>query len=180
MMIFYILALILILIFILSYVVYVIQYGLTLYYGAPYVKSSDNRTRKIIKLLNPKPGEKIIDLGSGNEKLLFEIQEHGAKAFGIEINPFLVWITKRQINQKKIKNIYVKRGNLFHENLSKYDKIVLYGITYLMPKLEKKLRQEAKPGTIIVSNFFRFPNLKPTKKDGDILLYKINDEQDFS
>ena len=170
-MIIYIVVLIVFLIILAIYFAYIIQYGLTLYYGAPYVKSSDQRTRKIIKLLDPKPGEKIIDLGSGNGKLLFEISKYGAKAYGVEINPFLVWLTKRNIKQKKLKNVYVHRGNLFHEKLSKYDKIVLYGITYLMPKLEKKLDREARPGTIIVSNFFKFPNWKYVRREGEILLY---------
>lgn len=159
----------------LGFVVFIIQYGLTLFYGAPYVKSSDKRLKKIIKLLDPKPGEKIIDLGSGDGKILFDIVKKGATAYGVEVNPYLVWRTKQEIKNRKLsQRAYVKRGNLFNENLSKYDKVVIYGITYIMPKLEKKLQVELKPGTIVVSNYFELPQIKPVKKVGDVLLYKIN------
>ena len=157
---------------ILAFICWCIITAFPLFFGAPFVKSSDARIKKIIKLLDPKTGEKIIDLGSGNGKILFEIVKFGAKAYGIEINPLLVYETKRQIKLKKLSGkVFVKRGNLFHENLSKYDKIVLYGITYLMPRLEKKLDRELRPGTVVVSNFFKFPTWKVVKKEGDILLY---------
>ena len=56
-------------------------------YGIPFVVSSDGRTRDIMKLLNPTKGEKIVDLGSGDGKLLFEIAKNGSLAYEYEINP---------------------------------------------------------------------------------------------
>lgn len=143
------------------------------FFGAPYVRSSDERTRALLKMLNPKPGQKIIDLGSGDGKLLFEIARRGATAYGVEINPFLVWRTKFVAKRLGLESkIHVWRGNLFKTEITNYDAIVVYGITYLMPRLEKKLLTELKPGTRVISNYFKFPKWKPVKKVDEILLYK--------
>lgn len=125
-----------------------------------------------MKLLKPKPGEKIVDLGSGDGKLLFEIASRGATAYGYEINPFLVLRTRiraKQLGLEKKVNVYCK--SFWNVDLSKFDKIFFYQITYVMPRLEKKLMKELKQGTRIVSNYFSFPNWKPEKKEDEILLY---------
>ncbi len=161
-------------IFGIAFFVGAVIYILPFFFGAPYVPSSNIRTKTIIKLLKPKRGEKIVDLGSGDGKLLFEIAKTGATAYGYEINPVLVLRTK--IIAKRLglsKNIKVETANFWNKDLSGFDGIVVYGITYVMPKLEKKILKETKPGTRIVSNYFSFPNIKPRQKKEDILLYKI-------
>lgn len=161
-------------IFGIAFFVGAVIYVLPFFFGAPYVPSSDSRTKTIIKLLKPKKGEKIVDLGSGDGKLLFEIAKTGAFAYGYEINPILVLRT--QIVARKFglsKNIKVITANFWNKKLSGFDGIVVYGITYVMPKLEVKILKEAKPGTRVVSNYFTFPNIKPQQKSEDILLYKI-------
>ena len=48
---------------------------------------------------------------------------------------------------------------------------------YLMPdalqKLEKKLKQELRSGTRVVSNRFTFPTLDKVWEDGDAMLYLV-------
>ncbi len=159
-------------IFLVGFTIWAVLYVLPFFFGAPYVTSSDHRTEKIIKLLNPKKNEKIVDLGSGNGHLLFEIAKTGAVAYGYEINPVLVWRTRLRARQLGLENkVRVYWKNFWNVNLSKFDAIVFYQITYVMPRLEKKLRKELKPGAKIVSNYFSFPTWKPAKKAEDVLLY---------
>ena len=158
--------------FLLAFITWGILYVLPFFFGAPYVKSSDKRTKIVMKLLDPKKGEKIVDLGSGNGKILFEIAARGATAYGYEINPLLVWRTRWQAKRLGIdKNVKVYWKSFWDVDLARFDKIFLYQITYVMPGLEKKLKSELKPGTRIVSNYFKFPNMKPAKNDGDIYVY---------
>lgn len=141
-------------------------------FGAPYSPSSDNRAKTILKLLKPKKGERIADLGSGDGKLLLMIAQKGAYAVGYEINPVLVWKSKRKIKKLGLdKNIKVYWQDFRKKNLSEFDAITVYGITYMMARLEKKLLNELKPGTHVVSNFYRFPNWKPAKKEANVYLY---------
>lgn len=169
----YLLILLFILIFLLLFIAFAAYYLVPFFYiGPPFVASSDKKTKKIIKLLNPKPGEKIVDLGSGDGKLLFEIAKKGAVAYGYEVNPILVFRTRQKIESLGLKNkVFVERADFFGKDLSKFDAVVVYGITYIMPRLEKKLLSELKPGTRIISNHFKFPNLMPQRKMDEILLY---------
>ena len=149
-----------------------ILYVLSFFFGAPYVTSSDERTKTIIKLLKPKKGERIVDLGSGNGKILFELARHGVKAYGYEVNPILVLRTRiraKQLGLNKYIKVYWK--SFWNEDLSKFDKIALYQITYVMPRLEKKLANELKPGTPVVSSYFPFPNWKPVKRENEVIFY---------
>lgn len=172
-MLFYTAILFLAIILLIAFILWMISHLISYLYGIPFVVSTNSRTRSIIKLLDPKRGEKIVDLGSGDGKLLFEIAKHDSIAYGYEINPIAyvqsILFTKRY----GFSNVKIYRENFLKVNLSKFDAVVIYGFPTLMPRLEQKLKKELKPGTRIVSNYFKFPNLKPKRKEGNILLYKI-------
>lgn len=142
-------------------------------HGIPFVVSSDRRTREIMKLLHPKKDERIADLGSGDGKLLFKFAKAGSKAYGYEINPIAYLQSIIRTKRMGLKNVEIHYGDFMKADLSKYDAIVIYGFPSFMPKLEKKLKSELKPGTRIVSNFFKFPNWKPSGILGDCLLYIV-------
>ena len=159
--------------FLLVFIFWIISHLISYIAGIPFVVSSDGRTRHILKLLNPKPGEKIVDLGSGDGKLLFEIASRGSIAYGYEINPIAYILSLIRAKNRGLNNVHISWANFMKADLSKYDAVVIYGISTMMPRLEKKLKSELKPGARIVSNYFKFPNLKPLKKEREILLYKI-------
>lgn len=163
--------------FLLAFIFWMVSHIISILYGIPFVVSTDERTRLIIKLLNPKPGEKIVDLGSGDGKLLLEIVKHGSQAYGYEINPIAYLQSKIRTRRSNQGNIKIYFSNFMKANLSKYDAVVIYGFPSFMPKLERKIvseiASELKPGARIVSNYYKFPNLKPVKEEKDVLLYKF-------
>lgn len=169
----YLILLALFLLFLIVFIFWIVSHLISYFYGIPFVVSSDARTRHIMKLLNPKKGEKIVDLGSGDGKLLFEISQYGSRAYGFEINPIAYFQSVIRTKRLGLKNIDIYWGNFMKKDLSDFDAVVVYGISTMMARLEHKLKRELKPGTRVVSNYFEFPNLKPLKKEGDVLLYII-------
>jgi len=139
--------------------------------GAPFLPTSDKAVKTMVKFANIKPGQKVIDLGSGNGKILLAFANKGATATGYELNPILFLISK--IRTKKADRITVKKKSLWDANLSEYDVIAFFGIEYIMEKLEEKILRETKPGTKVISNKFIFPNIKYTDKRNDVYLYEI-------
>jgi len=141
--------------------------------GAPFVPSTDPTARSMINLARVKPDMKVYDLGSGNGKLLFLAAEKGATAIGLEINPLLVlwtWIRKMLSRQSKTgfnpaDGVTVRWQNFWHTNLSDADVVFVYLLPWRMEKLAAKLKKELKPGTLIVSNSFIFPNWKILRQD---------------
>ena len=61
-----------------------------LFYGAIFARSKDEIVEKMILLADVKPGQKAIDFGSGDGRLVIAMARAGAEAHGYEINPFLV------------------------------------------------------------------------------------------
>jgi SAM-dependent methyltransferase len=143
-------------------------------FGAPYESTYKKRLERMIKFSNIKKNEKIVDLGSGIGKVVIGYAKKGFKADGYEINPFLVWISRRKIKklglEKKAK-IYQK--NFMNQNLSKYDVVCIFQIWYMMNKLKGKLKKELKKGSRIISNTWKFKGWKPKKEDKGIYLYEV-------
>jgi protein-L-isoaspartate O-methyltransferase len=140
--------------------------------GAPFVVSDPVKRKTMLKLAEIKKGESLVDLGSGDGTLVILFAKAGAKAYGYEINPFLVWKSRRKIKKEKLESsaiIYWK--SFWLEDLSNYDIITVYGIKFIMKDLEKKLQKQAKKGTRIISNYYTFPTLKPVQSEQDVHLY---------
>jgi protein-L-isoaspartate O-methyltransferase len=142
--------------------------------GAFYAGSSNKRIERILKLAKIKKGDKVIDLGSGDGRLLVAMANKGAIAKGIELDPVMVRKSKRLIQNNNLEErVTIHFGNYWREDLSQYDVVVVYGIKHIMAKLEKKLLKEAKKNAKIISVHFTFPNLTPVKKINDVRLYSI-------
>ncbi|OGZ58104.1 MAG: hypothetical protein A3B96_02510 [Candidatus Spechtbacteria bacterium RIFCSPHIGHO2_02_FULL_43_15b] len=161
-------------------VVYVVMFLiLPMARGAVYVPSKQERVRTMIKLLDLKKGDKAIDVGSGDGRVVIEMARSGADAYGIEINPFLVLWSRYRIKRhgfKKRPRIYWK--NQWSQNFEEFNKISVYGISYIMKDLEKKFQKELKPGSLVASNAFTFPTWKAEKEEGElggiVRLYRKN------
>lgn len=153
----------------LIYIIYLLSYSLIK--GAPFAPLGKKRVETMFKLLNCEKGKKLVDLGSGDGRIVITAFKHGMNAYGFEINPFLYFISKvkLRINKTKHADIYCK--SYWGENLSSYDYITLYGTSHIMGGLEKKFMKELRPGTKVVSNHFKFPNLKEVKQSNDVYLY---------
>ncbi len=142
--------------------------------GPPFVASQDRVAKDMMELARGIKPNRIIDLGSGDGKLVILLAKQGHKVDGLEINPILVWRSKRAIRKAGLsKNAKIKWGNFWKADISKYDLVMLYAIKHVMPKLEVKINAELPKGAHIISNFFAFPNLKAIKSIGKAILYKV-------
>ncbi len=150
-----------------------ISFLITVFRGAPFVPSRKRTVKDMISLAKIQPGQKAADLGSGDGRIVIALAKAGAEAHGYELNPFLVLWSRWRIWRVGLeKKAFIHRKNFWHENLSSFNAITLYGISHIMKRLEKKLQEELRPGARIVSNAFSFPNWKPSKKEGSLYLYE--------
>lgn len=154
----------------LLYTIYILSYSLIK--GAPYAALGRKRMDTMFELLNCRKDGKLVDLGSGDGRIIIAATKHGMKAYGFEINPLLYFISKVKLGLNKTKNADIYCKSYWSENLSSYDYITLYGAPHIMKRLEKKLYKELKPGAKVVSNHFRFPNWKEKGMKNDVWLYE--------
>lgn len=116
---------------------------------------------------------KAVDLGSGDGRVVIELARAGFEAHGFESNIYLVWWSRWKIRKAGLeKKAFIHRKNYWKHNLGEFDVVVLFGVFYMVKKLEKKLAEELNFGTLVVSNYFEFPNWKEIRKNNKLYIYK--------
>jgi hypothetical protein len=109
---------------------------------------------KMLDLAKVTSQDFVIDLGSGDGRTVITAAKRGARALGIEYNPDMVELSKRNAAAAGVtdKVTFVKE-DLFQTDLSKATVITMF----LLPSINMQLRPkllELKPGTRIASNSF--------------------------
>lgn len=141
--------------------------------GAPFVPSRQIRVKKMMELANLQPNDRALDLGSGDGRVVLAASDYCAQSDGVELNPYLYWLSRSKQKTKRKNNVAFTRGSLWNFNLSPYSVLFLYFIPHRMNKLAKKIKREMRPGSRIISHAFSFPDWLPVKKDGNIYLYVV-------
>lgn len=155
------------------YFVFTFLFFYALIFGAPYVPIPKYGLEKMIEFAAIKPGQKAVDLGSGDGRIMIAMAKAGAIVHGYEVNPVLVWWTKWKIKKEGLEGkAFVHLKSFWNEDLSSFDIVTLFGIRKIMPRLEKKLDKELKPGAKIISFGFTFPGWQHLKKEQAAFLYE--------
>ena len=141
--------------------------------AAPFVPAMKKNVKKMIKEANIQSDETVMDLGSGDGRIVRMAAPYAKESIGIEINPVLYYLSRflHLFNRKK--NITYLRKNLWKVSLAEVDVLFLFFISTKMPKLKEKIMKEMKPGSRVVSHTFSFPDWKPEKKHGIVSVYRV-------
>ncbi len=127
----------------------------------PYYPSRESRVKKLLEVFEPEPNSKIIDLGSGDGRVLREFANKydDIKLYGIEKDWKLVYISRNL--SKEFKNIDIKQGNLFDVPLDNYDVVYTYLTVDALRRLRNKAVKFVDRGGTWIALDYRIPGLKP-------------------
>ena len=119
-----------------------------------WVPTPQVMAEKVLDMAKVTPKDYVIDLGSGDGRTVITAAKRGARALGIEYNPDMVELSKRNAANEGVsdKANFVK-ADLFESDFSQATVITMF----LLPEINLKLRPrilDLKPGTRIVSNSF--------------------------
>ena len=143
--------------------------------GAPFVPIEKTVLKRMIVLLQVKPGDKAVDLGSGDGRVVIELARAGAKAQGYEINPFLVLASHKNIKNAGMSGqASVRWKNFWNQDFSSFQIITLFGMPHMMKKLQEKLARELKPGARVISHQFMFPDWSISQQESQLYLYRVS------
>src|SRR4026208_64606 len=109
---------------------------------------------KMLDMAKVTPKDYVIDLGSGDGRTVITAAKRGSKALGIEYNPDMVELSKRNAAKEGVsdKANFVK-ADLFESDFSQAQVVTMF----LLPDINIRLRPKIlnlKPRTRIVSNTF--------------------------
>jgi hypothetical protein len=155
-----------------SYLIFYVFFPLAR--GALYDPSSPEETRLMVEMALPGPGEKAVDLGSGDGRIVIMLAHRGVEAHGFEVNPILVALSRRKIRREGLLGIaFIHWRSFWRADLSTYDIVTVFQVGFVMGRLEAKLKREASPSARIVSHYWKFPSLLPERTRGNIRVYRI-------
>ena len=115
---------------------------------------------KMLDMAKVTPQDVVIDLGSGDGRTVITAAKRGARALGIEYNPNMVALAKRNAEKEGVTaRASFMKADLFESDFSEATVITMF----LLPEINLKLRPKIlglKPGTRIVSNTFTMGDWK--------------------
>jgi hypothetical protein len=119
---------------------------------------------KMLDLAGVTASDFLIDLGSGDGRTVIAAAKRGAKALGIEYNPEMVELSRRNAAKEGLadKAEFIE-GDVFEADFSKATVITLF----LLPELNLRLRPkilDMTPGVRVVSNSFDMDDWMPEKR----------------
>ncbi len=129
-----------------------------------WVPTSQALVDKMLDLAGVTKDDFVMDLGSGDGRTVITAAKRGARAVGVEYNPDLVALSKRNAEKEGVSaRATFMKADLFETDFSKATVITMF----LLPDLNIKLRPRIlalKPGTRIVSNSFTMGDWKEDKR----------------
>lgn len=161
----------------LAVVVIGLFFGLTVFWGAPYVPAHKTDVTVAFGLLNLKPGDLLVDLGSGDGVVLREAANRGLRAYGYEINPLLCLASRWRCRQHGNK-VHIFWRDFWLADLPEDTKgVFVFAGGPFMKRLAKKLQNDAnKLGRplMVVSYGFGLPGYEPVAKASGMQLFIVN------
>jgi SAM-dependent methyltransferase len=128
--------------------------------AAPYVPTPWVIVDEIMKLGGVGAGDYVVDLGSGDGRLVIAAtKRYGARGgFGVDIDESLVRLANETAAREGVGDrvaFYVR--DLFVTAVGDASVVTLYLLPTSVPKLEAKLLRELRPGARVVSHDYPFP-----------------------
>jgi len=119
-----------------------------------WVPTAQTLVDKMLDMAQMTPNDYVIDLGSGDGRTVITAAQRGAKAHGIEYNPEMVELSKRNAAKAGVsgKATFV-HADIFESDFSSATVLTLFLLTDLNIKLRPTILK-MKPGTRVVSNTF--------------------------
>jgi precorrin-6B methylase 2 len=119
-----------------------------------WVPTPNELVNAMLTMAKVTPEDFLIDLGSGDGRTVIAAAKLGTRAVGIEYNPDMVALSKRNAEQEGVSGMtQFIEADLYEYDFSKATVITMF----LLPEINLKLRPrllDLKPGTRIVSNTF--------------------------
>ena len=126
-----------------------------------WVPTSPALTEKMLDMAKVTAADYVIDLGSGDGRMVIAAAKRGARALGVEFNPDMVKLAQQLAAEAGVANrATFVQGDMFEADISKATVLTLFLMPDNLRRLEPKFRA-LPPGTRIVVNTFGIPDWTP-------------------
>src|SRR3981189_2520 len=129
----------------------------------PYVPTPQAVVDRMLAVAQVSSGDTVIDLGSGDGRIMITAaQRHGARGFGVEIDPRLVQRSNEAARRLGVSDrVKFLRQDLFNTDFHEANVLTLYLLPDVNMALRPKILAELKPGTRVVSHDYDMREWRP-------------------
>ncbi len=122
---------------------------------APFVTTPMRDVEQMLNMARVGPGDHVIDLGSGDGRIVIAAAQRGATAHGVELDPELVALARQRAAEAGVGGrVTFLHGDIFEADISAATVVTMYLFPEANIALKPRLLAELRPGTRLVSNSF--------------------------
>jgi SAM-dependent methyltransferase len=135
---------------------------------SPFVGSNPENVRRMVELAAPRSGETVIDLGSGDGRIVFEALEKrpGVRGVGVDINAELVQKANAEAKARGLADrVRFLHQNAFDADVANADVIFMWLFPELMRLLRPKILAQARAGARVVVSTWDLGSWQPDAVD---------------
>ena len=135
-----------------------------------FVGSDPTNVERMIKLAELRDDDRIIDLGSGDGRIVIgaALAHPKIAGIGVDIDPKLVSESTTAAGKAGVgERVRFMRQNVFDADLSKVSVIFMWLWPEMQTMLRPKILAEARPGTRVVTNVWDLGSWQPDRVDTD-------------
>lgn len=131
----------------------------------PYVPTPQNVVDQMLDLADVNSGDYVIDLGSGDGRIVITAAQRGATGHGIDLDPDRIAEARANAQEAGVEDrVMFMEENIFDTDFSNASVITMYLLPTVNLKLRPELLNKLEPGTRIVSHSFDMDGWKPDKQ----------------
>jgi SAM-dependent methyltransferase len=145
--------------------------GTGVFFGPPYLPTTRRNIDTALDMLDLKPGQTMLDLGSGDGRVLAAAARRDINAVGIELSPVLYAVSwlRTLPYRKRVRVIW---GNYFLVKWPPADAIFTFMIPRQMGKLDKHIERWRGQKPVRLASFaFQVPGKEPAAMKDAVFVY---------
>lgn len=133
----------------------------------PFVPATSVQVSNVLRALRARNG-KLVDIGSGDGRIVIAAAKRGFQASGFELNPWLVWYSRYKAWKEGVHHsASFHISDLWKVSFAQYPNVVIFGVAQMMERLELKLASELPNSAKVVACRFPFPTWVPEQTVGE-------------
>lgn len=122
---------------------------------SPFVVTPQRDVDRMMNLGDIGPGDYVIDLGSGDGRIVISAAKRGAMGHGIELDSELVDKSRLRARGEQVDDrVAFVHGDIFDEDFSRASVVTLYLFPEVNLRLRPMLLEQLAPGSRVISNSF--------------------------